>query len=514
MRVKSCRRWKEGASSRQLRPHRRQRWTGAVWSALALILLATLGSGYAVYARYTASNAGITSIAVLPLRNSSNDPEQDYLSDGISEALINRLSQLPGLKVVANSSSSRYKGQNADPQEVARALDVTGILAGRVSQRGDSLSISVELIDGRDRTQVWGEQYVSKAADLFQVSADISRDVAAKLLVHPAAGQPQSTGTHETRNPEAYELLLKGHFHRAKGGTEDRQKAGDYFARAIAADPSYALAYADLSDIYRSLVSSGLLDRNEYLPKARAAAQKALELDDGLADGHYALANLMTYAWEWADAEREYKRAIELNPNLALAHRWYAAYLRLMGRHEQAIAEISRARELDPLSPGVNATVGYVLSSARRYDQAITALNKTIDLDPKYPYAHLFFGHTYAAQGKYAEAVAAYTRTIALGLDTPATQIYLGAASAHAGDRTRALAILQQLQSSKAHVSAAELAILLTALGERERAFASLEQAYRAHDIQLQYLGVEPGLDPLRSDPRFADLVRRVGLAR
>ncbi len=329
-----------------------------------------------MYARYTAANAGITSIAVLPLRNSSNDPEQDYLSDGISEALINRLSQLPGLKVVANSSSSRYKGQNADPQEVARALDVTGILAGRVSQRGDSLSISVELIDGRDRTQVWGEQYVSKAADLFQVSADISRDVAAKLLVHPAAGQPRSPGTHEMRNPEAYELLLKGHFHRAKGGTEDRQKAADYFARAIAADPGYALAHADLSDIYRSLVNSGLLDRNEYLPKARAAAQKALELDDGLADGHYALANLMTYAWEWADAEREYKRAIELNPNLALAHRWYAAYLRLMGRHEQAITEISRARELDPLSPGVNATVGYVLSSARRYDQAISCVEQ------------------------------------------------------------------------------------------------------------------------------------------
>ena len=221
------------------------------------------------------------------------------------------------------------------------------------------------------------------------------------------------------RNPAAYELLLKGHFLRAKGGTEDRQKAGEYFVQAIAADPGYALAHADLSDIYRSLVSGGLLDPNEYLPKARAAAQKALELDEGLADGHYALANLMTYAWEWADAEREYKRAIELNPNLALAHRWYAVYLRLMGRHEQAITEITRARELDPLSPGVNATVGYVLSSARRYEQAIGALNKTIELDPKYPYAHLFFGHTYAAQGKYAEAVAAYTKAIALGLDTP-----------------------------------------------------------------------------------------------
>jgi eukaryotic-like serine/threonine-protein kinase len=495
-------------------PQRRQRWTGVIWSALALMILASLISGYVVYARYAAAHAGIRSIAVLPLRNSSNDPTQDYLSDGISEGLINRLSQLPGLKVVANSSSSRYKGQNADPQEVARALDVTGILAGRVSQRGDSLSISVELIDGRDRTQVWGEQYVRKAADLFQVSAEISRDVAAKLQGHPATGERQGSGPPEMHNPVAYEMLLKGHFHRAKGGTGDRQKAGEYFVQAIAADPGYALAYADLSDIYRSLASAGLLDPTEYLPKARAAAQKALELDEGLADGHYALANLMTYAWEWADAEREYQRALELNPNLALAHRWYAVYLRLMGRNGQAITEITRARELDPLSPGVNATVGYVLSSARRYDQAIAALKRTIELDPKYPYAHLFLGHTLAAQGKYAEAVAAYTRAIALGLDTPATQVFLGAASAHAGDRTRALVVLQQLQSSTAHVSAAELAILLTALGERDRAFASLEQAYRVHDIQLQYLGVEPGFDPLRSDPRFVDLMRRVGLAR
>ena len=448
------------------------------------------------------------------MRNSSTDREQDYLSDGISEGLINRLSQVPGLKVVANSSSSRFKGQDADPQAVAQALDVAGILAGRVSQRGDSLSISVELIDGRDRTQVWGEQYVRKTADLFQVSEDISRDVARKLQIGPAAGSSPGPGTRQVRNPEAYELLLKGHFHRARGGTEDRQKASEYFVRAIAADPGYALAYADLSDIYRSLANSGLVDPKEYLPKAREAAQKALELDEGLADGHYVLANLMSYSWEWADAEREYQRAIALNPNLALAHRWYATYLRLMGRHEQAISAITRARELDPLSPGVNATVGYVLSSARRYDQAIDALNKTIELDRNYPYTHLFLGHTYAAQGKHAEAVAAYTRAIALGLDTPATQVYLGAAAARAGDRTRALAVLQRLRSSKERGSAAELALLLTALGEREQAFASLEDAYRARDIQLQYLGVEPGFDPLRSDPRFADLMRRVGLTR
>ena len=495
-------------------PSKPRRWTAAASWATALIV-ATVAAGYFAYARYAGSGpAGIRSLAVLPLRNSSTDPEQAYLSDGISEALVNRLSQVPELKVVANSSSSRFKGQDADPQVVADALNVAGILAGRVSQRGDSLSISIELIDARDRTQVWGEQYVRKTADLSEVSEDISRDVARKLQLGPAAGSSPGPGPRQVRNPEAYELLLKGHFHRARGGTEDRQKASEYFVRAIAADPGYALAHADLSDIYRSLANSGLIDPKEYLPKAREAAQKALELDEGLADGHYVLANLMAYSWEWADAEREYQRAIELNPNLALAHRSYATYLRLLGRHDQAIAAITRARELDPLSPGVNATVGYVLSSAGRYDQAIDALNKTIELDPNYPYTHLFLGHTYTAQGKHTDAVAAYTRAIALGLDTPATQVYLGAAAARAGDRPRALAVLQRLRSSKEGSSSAELALLLTALGEREQALASLEDAYRERDIQLQYLGVEPGFEPLRSDPRFADLMRRVGLTR
>jgi tetratricopeptide (TPR) repeat protein len=292
-----------------------------------------------------------------------------------------------------------------------------------------------------------------------------------------------------------------------------RAKAGDYFARAIAADPSFALAHADLSDIYRSLVSSSLVDPVEYLPKATAAARTALALDENLAEAHYTLANLMTYAWEWTEAEREYKRAIALNPNLALAHRWYAAYLGLVNRHDEAIAEIMRARELDPLSPGVNATVGFVLTSARRYDQSIAALKSTIELEPAYGYSYVFLGATYAAQRRYAEAIAAYQKAITRGLDTPATQIALGATYAQAGDQPQARAILTRLQSSTDYVSPGELAILLAALGERDEAFALLERGYAAHDMHLRYLGVSAGFDPLRSDPRFQDLLRRVGLA-
>ncbi|MGH9881002.1 MAG: protein kinase domain-containing protein, partial [Pyrinomonadaceae bacterium] len=309
---------------------------------LAMFVAVIVTIGYFVYARYLAGSgkAGITSLAVLPFANTGNDPEKEYLSDGISESLVNRLSQLPGVKVIANTSSSRYKGKEADPQEVARTLDVAAVLTGKVLQRGDNLSISVELVDGRDRTLLWGQKYSRKATDLVALQADISREIAENLRLRLTSGQRQHVAKPELVSPEAYELLLKGRFARGRGGTEDRKKAGEYFNQAIAVDPAYAPPYADLSDIYRSLSGSSTLDPKEYLPKAKAAALKALELDDSLAEAHYALANLKTYAWEWTDADREYKRAIELNPNLALAHRWYASYLRLLGRHEEAIAEI------------------------------------------------------------------------------------------------------------------------------------------------------------------------------
>ncbi len=472
-----------------------------------------LPSAAAGYAWYAAERTpGITSIAVLPFETTSTEPEQEYLSDGISEALISRLSELPGIKVVANSSSSRYKGQKPDLREVARALDVAAILAGKVVERGDSLTISVELIDGTDSTHLWGDQYVRKPADLMQVPDEISRGVAAKLQVPQTARDPTRTAMSGAANARAYELLLRGHFHRAKGSTDDRQRAREYFRQAIEADPKYALAYADLSDIYRSLINSGQLSATEYLPRARAAAETALELDETLADGHYALANLMTYSWEWIEAERRYKRSIELNPNLALAHRWYASYLRLMGRHDQAIAEITRARELDPLSPGVNATLAFILSSAGRHDQARAALEKTLELDRGYPYAHLYLGHLYMAQGDPAKAIDAYRQAATLGLDTPPTQIALGAAYARAGQTDRARATLAELRRRTENVSPSELAILLVALGEPEQALASLEDAYRARDPHLQQLGVEPGFDPLRAEPRFRDLLQRIGL--
>jgi len=494
----------------EIKRHKR----GALLALVALVAVTAAVVVYFAYSRYAGgSSAGtIRSIAVLPFANTGGNPDAEYLSDGISESLINSLSQLPGVKVIARSSSFRYKGKEVDPQEVANALGVEAILTGRVLQRGDNLLISVELVNARDKTQVWGEQYNRKATDVLQVQTEISKEIAEKLRLRLTASARQQLAKSEATNPQAYELLLQALFYRNKGGSENEKKSIEYLNQATAVDPAYALAYAQLSEGYLRLVVQSVLDPKDGIPQAEAAARKALELDESLADAHYALANLKLNGWDWATAEREYKRAIELNPNLAKAHAGYSSYLSVMGRHEQAIAEIKRTRELDPLSPLGKAAVGERLRNARQYDQAIEALKKSLERDQNFPNLHRSLGRVYAAKGQYAKAIAAYQEAIRLDQDTSIMEIYLGAAYALGGERERAQAILKRLQTSNQYVSPAKLAVLYAALGERDQAFASLEKAYTARDLQMQFLGVDPDYDSLRSDPRFQDLLRRVGL--
>jgi serine/threonine-protein kinase len=488
--------------------------------ALTALVAVTAVAAYFAYWRYGRegsrttidSTVGIRSVAVVPLANTSNDPDMEYLSDGISESLINSLSQLPGVKVIARSSSFKYKGKDADPQAVANALEVEAILTGRVTRRGENLLISVELTDARDKTQVWGEQYNRKATDLLAVQSDIAREIASTLRLKLTSAEQQQLAKPETTNPQAYELLLKGRSYGAKGRTEDAKKATEFYQKAIAVDPTYALAYAELSGAYLYLVGNVNLDPKEGMPKAEEAARKALELDERLADAHLALANIKQSAWDWVNAEREFKRAIELNPNLAGAHHGYSDYLCARGRHDEAIAEINRARELDPLSLFANLGVGVALWCARQYDQATDAFKKTLAMDQGFAPGHVWLGYAYAAKRMYPEAIAAFQKYIKLSGEDPSIQVSLGKAYAQAGQREKAQAILKRLETTEEYVSPEELASLYATLGEREKAFALLEKAYVAHDLQLQYLGSEPDLDPLRSDPRFADLVRRVGL--
>jgi serine/threonine-protein kinase len=491
------------------------RWPGAVIVLTAFVVMAAFFA-YSRYWRQSGranidSAASIRSVAVLPFTNATGNPDMDYLSDGVSESLINGLSQLPGLKVIARSSSFKYKGKEVEPREVANTLGVDAILTGRVAQLGDNLLISVELVDARDRTQVWGEQYNRKATDLIAVQSEISSAIAQNLRLRLTTGERQQLAKRENVNPQAYELLLKGRFFWRMGGTDNRKKAIEFYEHAIAVDPEYALAYAELSVSYDGLVNNNLLDPKEGLPKAEEAARKALELDEGLAEGHLALAEIKLNAWDWAVAEREIKRAIELNPNLAQAHIKYAYYLKIQGQPQQAIAETKRARELDPLAPGANEAFVLGLLTARQNDQAIEAAKKMLELDHSNPDLHTLLGYTYAATGQYREAIVAYQEAIKLGDHSPDAQIYLGATYAKTGEREKARAILKRLEAGKEYVSPVGMAILHDAVGDREQAFALLERAYADHDQQLIWLGGRD-FESFRSDPRFADLMRRIGL--
>ncbi len=492
----------------EIKQHKR-----GIFTALSIIILAAVGFGYWFYANRSASNDGksINSIAVLPFENGSGDVGLDYLSDGLSESLIDKLSQLPQLKVIARSSSFKYRGANVDVTEAANKLGVQAIVTGRIIQRGDNLSIRVEMVDARENRQLWSEQYNRKATDAFAVQREIAQTVSEQLHLKLSGAQEQKLAKRDMVNPQAYDLLLKGRFQIRKGGTDNIKIASEYYQQAIAIDPNYALAYVYLAGSYRGLVGHSVLDPKEFLPKANAATRKALELDPNLPEAHLSMGILYMFDWNWAAAETEFKRAIELNPNLVAARNTYSAYLSTMGRHDEAIAEARRNKELDPLTLGNLVSVGNALSNARRYDEAIAEFKKVLEVDKNNYGAVYWLSYTYLYKGMYREAIDSFQEAIRLGGDNPSDQIYLGAAHAKAGEREKAQAILKQLETSKEYVSPGELPVLYVALGEREKAFASFEKAYAARDLQLQFLKVDPSFDPLRDDPRFQELLRKVG---
>ena len=478
----------------------------------ALIVTALVLTAVAAIIYFASGSGAIKSVAVLPFVNTSNDPNTEYLSDGISDSLINSLSRLPQLKVIDRYSSFKYRGKEVDLQEVAKALGVQGIVTGRVMQRGDQLQVNAELADTRDRTQMWGDQYNRKATDLQAVQEEIGRIISEKLRLRLTGAQEQRLMKPATGNSEAYQLYLNGIYYGRKSGSENQKKSLDYFNQAITLDPGFALAHANAAVVYTILADNGVLDPREATPKAKAAAQTALDLDETLEEAHAARALIKTTEWDWPGADSDYKRAMELNPNFAAARANYAIYLSTMERHSEALAEIKRAQEVDPLRISFKHSEGIILQNARRYDEAIEQYQSVIKMQPDFSPTYAYLGYAYAAKRMYPEALAEYQKFISIEGESTTTQIYIGYAYAMSGKRNEALAILDKLKTTKEPVSSAELAILYAGLGEKEEAVAALEQAVAAHDPQMQYLRVEPHYDSLRSDPRFTDLVRRVGL--
>jgi serine/threonine-protein kinase len=483
-------------------------------AAVALALLLAAGIATFAYYRYSKSSraVAISSVAILPFANVSGDQNMEYLSDGLSESLINNLSQVGNLKVISRSSVFRYKGKEVDPAEVARALDVQAIVTGRVIQVGDQLQVSAELINAQDKTQLWGEQYKRKASDLLAVETEISQQIAEKLRLRLTNGEQQQLVKERGANPQAYDLLLKARFFAAKSSLEDLKRSIEYCSQAIAIDPNYAPAYAEMAYDYWALSGNSFVDPKEAMPKAQSAVRKALELDDRLADAHSALGSIKLDEWDWSGAEQEFKRAIELNPNLASAYNGYSTLLSDLGRHEEALVAIKRARELDPLRINVNANVGYRYYVARQYDEAIEQLKSTLEMDQNSAYVHALLGYTYASKGDFNKAIEEYKRLNQLEGNSTSGQCYMGYALAKSGRRAEAETILKELRLTKEYVSPAELAVLYVGLGDKEGALAALEEAYADHDLQMQFLKIDPHYDDLRSEPRFRDLMRKVGL--
>jgi TolB-like protein/Flp pilus assembly protein TadD len=481
---------------------------------LAVGVLIGISIGLWLYLRAHTSELAIESIAVLPFQNRNTESDSDYLSDGLSESLIYRLSTLPNLKVSPTSSVFRYKGKEMDPVKVGQELGVDAVLSGRIVQRGDNLTISAELLDVRHNRLLWGEQYERKMSELLATQREIAREIVDKLKVKVAAGGTGLT-KHYTENNEAYQLYLKGRFYWNRRTTEAINKAADYFNQAIQKDPSFALAFAGLADCY--VVPGNPLPPNEKMPKAKTAALRALQLDDTLAEAHTSLARVLaTYEWDWAGAEKEYRRAIELDPRYAIAHQWYSGCLEALGRNTEMIAERKIAQELDPVSLTTNFAVGLTFYYGRNYDQAIEQFQKTLELDASFPPVRIFLPAAYEQQGKFDQAIAEFQKGLDVkeGGERYLLMAGLGHAYALSGKKTEALAVLNELKqnSQQRYVPGDSIAIVYVGLGEKDQALAWLEEAYKQHSFQIQFIKLEPRWDSLRSDPRFVDLTRRLKL--
>ena len=477
-----------------------------VLALLAATLLLTRSRGHSV-----------DSIAVLPFETPPSEPEAEYLGQGIADNLIQSLSRLPDLRVIARSSVARYKGQPVDPEKIGRELGVQAVLTGTVAQRGDHLEVTAELVDAGRNAHVWGERYDRDLAGIISLQGDISRAIAEQLRPKRAASKESARSASFTADPAAYRSYLKGRYYWNKRTETDVRKAIAYFQEAIDKDPSYAAAYAGLSGANVSLGWYEFIRPRDSYPRARAAAQRAIEIDEASTEAHAILAAIeMWYDWNWPASEREFARMLELSPNYADGRHWHADLFSIHGRHDEAIAESKKALELDPLSLIINTWLGRRYYFARRYDEAARECRKALELDPNFVPAHWQLGSALVAKGRLGEAVAEFETAVRLAGKNPRYLAYLGNAQAKSGDAAGARAILEQLASLEAggrYVSALDRALVYSGLRENDRALDSIEKAFDDRPSLMPYLNVDPLWDGLRENPKFKKLIARLGLA-
>jgi len=457
----------------------------------------------------------IDSLAVLPFENASRDPENEYLSDGIAGSLINILATVPKLRVMAQSTVFRYKGRGIDPQAVGRELNVRAVLTGRMTQSGGSLRIGTELVDVATGSQLWGAQYDRKPGDIFAIQDEISNEISGNLRLKLTRAEKKRLTKRQTDDAEAYRLYLKGRHHWNRWTEEGFYKAIEYFQQAADKDPNYALAYAGIADSYVLLGWNSYLSSKDAFPKAKIAATEALKLDPALGEAHTPLAAVLwLHDWQWQAAHTEFKRGLAFNPVYPTANHWYAEYVMTMGRHSEAIARMKNSQELDPLSLIISDAIGWSLYMARQYDDAIEQLQRTIELDPNYPVTYWVLSLSLRKMGHYERAIAEGEKGVSLSGGSPMMRAALAQTFGAAGRKEKALEILDDLANlaKQKYVAPYFFAGIHVGLGENDRAIECLEKSYEEHSHWLIYLHMDPGLDVLRSNPRFQHLLRRVGL--
>jgi serine/threonine protein kinase/Flp pilus assembly protein TadD len=458
------------------------------------------------------STKTIDSIAVLPLANASNDPNTEYLSDGITEGIINRLSQLPKLKVMARSTVFRYKNRDLDAQAIGRELRVRAVLTGFVKQVGERLQINVELVDSVDGAQLWGETYNRQLADLMTLQEDMSREIAEKLRLKLTGAEKKKLRKRSTENSEAYQLYLKGRYHWNKRTEESLQRGIQFFREAIESDPSFASAYAGLADSFITLATNIPLPPQEAMPKAKAAAMKALEIDEGLAEAWASLGAVRWwFEWNWKGAEDAYRRATNLNPNYATAHDGYAMLLSARGRFGDAIDQVTKAADLDPLSKIIAVHAGWPFYFARDFDGAIRRFRKALELDERFIPAHGWLGMALGQQRRYTEAKDAFARALEVD-QIPILTAMLAHTHAISGEREQALELLEALlaERRKRYISPYDIAVVCAGLGDTDSAIAHLEAALEERSAWMVFLNVDPRLDGLRAESRFKEIAAKL----
>jgi TolB-like protein/DNA-binding winged helix-turn-helix (wHTH) protein/Flp pilus assembly protein TadD len=497
--------------------HGRRLWLVAA-VAMCVVGIGIAGWGLRRWRNRPATSASppVRSLAVLPLQNLSGDPSQDYLADGMTEELIGRLANIHGLHVISRTSAMHFKNTQLSVPEIAKILGVEAIVEGSVIREGSQVRVHAQLIRAATDEHIWAGESQREYRGLLELQEEIARSITERIATRLTPEERVTLASTHAVDPEAYEDYLKGRYYFNQRRADALNKSVEYFQSAITKNASYAQAYSGLADAYAMLGFRGGLPSKDALAHAKAAAQKAIELDNNLADPHASLAFIAeTHEWDWATAQQEYKRAVQLNPGDARVHNWFAGYLMYVGRLDDGISEAKIARDLDPLSLPINNALAGRLLAAGRYDEALQQVQKTLELDPNFAPAHQTLGWTYLHSGKREASIQEFQKALQLsGTDDPDLMLDLGFAYATTGNRREAEIILAKLKrlQERGLVPSGSIAILYGALGNSNEAFAWLQKAYEERDPQLTYVKVGRRFEPLRHDPRFQALVHRIGL--